>query len=65
VPDGRRLGHVYVICVHSNHMCRWERGKKGGNGDWVAGPKIGQLTVSMGPARGRDSKLRTKSHYSK
>jgi hypothetical protein len=27
------------------------KGKKGGNGDWVKGLKIKQLTLSMGPAR--------------
>jgi hypothetical protein len=26
-------------------------GKKRGNGDWVMGPKVGQLTLSIGPAR--------------
>ncbi len=39
-----------MVGVHSNHMCGQE-GEKGGNGDWVRGLKMGQLTLSMGPAR--------------
>jgi hypothetical protein len=32
-------------------MCGWDGGEKESNGDWVMGPKVGQLTLSMGPAR--------------
>jgi hypothetical protein len=31
-------------------MCGWVGGKRG-NDDWERGPKIEQLTVSIGPAR--------------
>ncbi len=33
-------------------MCGWDGGEKESYGDWVMGPKVGQLTLSMGPARG-------------
>jgi hypothetical protein len=31
--------------------CVGRKGRKGGDGEWVRGLKIGQLTLSMGPAR--------------
>jgi hypothetical protein len=48
VPDRRRFGHVDVVsdskCLHV-----WTgRGEKGDGGDQA---KIGQLTLSMGPAK--------------
>jgi hypothetical protein len=51
VPDGRRLGHVNVICVILIACVDGKEGKKRGNRGWVRGPKVGQLTLSMGPAR--------------
>ncbi len=49
MPDGRRLGHVYVVCVIV--IMDGNERKKRGNRDWVRDPKVGQLTLSMGPAR--------------
>ncbi len=51
VPDGRRLGHVNVICVILIAFVDGKEGKTRSNGDCVMGPKVGQLTLSMGPAR--------------
>jgi hypothetical protein len=52
VPDGKRLGHVNVICFILITFVDRKEGTKRGNGDWVrGGPKVGQLTLSMGPAR--------------
>jgi hypothetical protein len=50
VPNGRRLGHVNVICVYSHQMCGREGGEKGAMGTGQGGQKMGQLTLSMGPA---------------
>jgi hypothetical protein len=50
VPDGRRLGHVNVLCVILI-ACGQEGGEKRANRDWAEDPKVGQLTLSMGPAR--------------
>ncbi len=50
MPDGKRLGYVNKVCVRSIHM--WAgRGEKGGKEDCARGQKMGQLTLSMGPAR--------------
>jgi hypothetical protein len=40
---------INIICLcYSTRMCWREEGEKGAA---VAGPKMGQLTLSMGPAR--------------
>jgi hypothetical protein len=46
VPDGRKFEQVNVVCGHIVHMCGWKERKRG---RW--GLKMGQLTLSMGPAR--------------
>jgi hypothetical protein len=51
VLNRRRFGHVNVICGCSVHMCGQERGKKGAMWTEQCGLKIGQLALSMGPAR--------------
>jgi hypothetical protein len=39
------------VCLHSKYLYVWAgRGEKGDNGDWARGLKMGQLTLSMGPA---------------
>ncbi len=48
MPEGRRLGHVNVVCVIAIACVGRKDGKKRGNRDWVKGPKVGQLTLSMG-----------------
>ncbi len=60
VPDGRRFGYVNVVCsCWCSHV--WVgRGEKRGNGGWARWLKMGQLTLSMGPARAE-----VRSHHSK
>jgi hypothetical protein len=43
VPDGRRLGHVDVVCVIIIACVDGKEEKKRGNGDWVRGLKVVQL----------------------
>jgi hypothetical protein len=50
VPSERRLGHVNVVCVLIIACVDGKEGKQRGTGDWVWGPKVGQLTLSIGPA---------------
>jgi hypothetical protein len=47
VPDRRRFGHVYVICS-CYAACVDGKGEKGGQSK---GLKMGQLTLSIGPAK--------------
>ncbi len=49
MPHGRRLGHVNVVCVIV--IMDGKERKKRGNRDWIRDPKVGQLTLSLGPAR--------------
>jgi hypothetical protein len=49
--------------VANVRMCGWE-GDKGGSEGCAREPKMGQLTLSVGPASG-SSLLLTKSHHSK
>ncbi len=51
MPDGRRLGRVNVVCVIVIACVGGKEGKKRGSADWVRDSKVGQLTLSMGPAR--------------
>ncbi len=51
LPDGRRLGHVNVVCVIEIASVGGKEGEMRDNGDWVRDPKEGQLTLSMGLAR--------------
>jgi hypothetical protein len=53
VPYGRRLRHVNVVCVIIISCVDGKEGKMRGNGGWVRGPKVWQLTLSMGPARAK------------
>ncbi len=47
------------------HVSGKERREKGVNGAWVRGPKMGQLTLSMGPAKAEVRIYIIKSHHSK
>ncbi len=49
MPDRRRIGHVSVICVIVLACVGGNRGAAGA----TKGPKMGQLTLSMGPARAK------------
>jgi hypothetical protein len=62
VPDGRRLRHVNVICVHSNHMCRQE-GEKRGRWGVRKGTKNGAVDSEHGASKSRRLQLCTKSHH--
>ncbi len=48
VPDSRRFGHVNVVCSRYCPHVWTGRGKKRTQ---ARGLKMGQLTLSMGPAR--------------
>ncbi len=53
MPDIRRFGHVNVVCVIVLACVGGKRGKWGGGGRQQGlgkGPKLGWLTMSMGPA---------------
>jgi hypothetical protein len=60
VPEGRRLGHVNVVCVVVIACVGAKEGKKRGNGDWVRNLKVGQLTLSHGASKGRGSQPHTR-----
>ncbi len=42
---------VLMLSVFIVITCVSEKGRKGGNGDWVRGLQMRQLTLSLGPAR--------------
>jgi hypothetical protein len=51
VPDRRRLGHVNVIYLIVLACVGGKRGKRGAVGSWIRDLKVGQFTLSIGPAR--------------
>jgi hypothetical protein len=51
VPNRRRLGHLDVVCVIVLACFSRKREEKRGQLGLGKGPKMWQLTLSMGPAR--------------
>jgi hypothetical protein len=51
VPNRRKLGRDNVVCVMVLACVGRKRGKREAVWGWVRDLKVGQLTLSMGPAR--------------